>query len=218
MCIGTSYFNTAVLSRSSRIHITAVRRRSPTSTMDRGRMNTSTLDRVSRLASTAGDKESIDVSLAAIEWDIKLVDGGSYSKYVFYVCCLLRGARRYRLVTGRWGRPAKPWVQNTSRYPHPIPLTSCGLVTISSPSLSALVRDVNTDVRKLLAVTQGKEKTYAGTSNETPQGRAFLKKQLDGLMAEKAQYKEKKLALLQLQHLLPDLQEDAEYHEPAPGT
>lgn len=44
--------------------------------MDRGRMNTSTLDRVSRLASTAGDKESIDVSLAAIEWDIKLVDGG----------------------------------------------------------------------------------------------------------------------------------------------
>lgn len=47
------------------------------SIMDRGRMNTSTLDRVSRLASTAGDKESIDVSLAAIEWDIKLVDGGA---------------------------------------------------------------------------------------------------------------------------------------------
>lgn len=70
------------------------------------------------------------------------------------------------------------------------------------------------DVRKLLAVTQGKEKTYAGTSNETPQGRAFLKKQLDGLMAEKAQYKEKKLALQQLQQELPNLQEDAEYHEP----
>lgn len=72
------------------------------------------------------------------------------------------------------------------------------------------------DVRKLLAVTQGKEKTYAGTSNDTPQGRAFLKKQLDGLMAEKAQYKEKKLALQQLQEELPSVQEDAEYHEP-PG-
>lgn len=64
-------------------------------------------------------------------------------------------------------------------------------------------------------MTQGKEKAYAGTSNETPQGRAFLKKQLDGLMAEKAQYKEKMLALQQLQHELPNLQEDAEYHEPA---
>lgn len=73
------------------------------------------------------------------------------------------------------------------------------------------------DVRKLLAVTQGKEKTYAGTSNETPQGREFLKKQLDGLMAEKAQYKEKKLALQQLQQELPNLQEDAEYHEPVAG-
>lgn len=64
-------------------------------------------------------------------------------------------------------------------------------------------------------MTQGKEKSYAGTSNETPQGRAFLKKQLDGLMAEKAQYKEKKLALQQLQQELPNLQEDAEYNEPA---
>ena len=72
-----------------------------------------------------------------------------------------------------------------------------------------------TDVRKLLAVTQGKEKTYAGTSNDTEQGRAFLKKQLDGLMAEKAQYKEKKLALQQLKEQLPSLQESAEYHEPA---
>lgn len=52
------------------------KQRARKATMDRGRMNTSTLDRVSRLASTAGDKESIDVSLAAIEWDIKLVDGG----------------------------------------------------------------------------------------------------------------------------------------------
>lgn len=33
-------------------------------------------------------------------------------------------------------------------------------------------------------------------------------------MAEKAQYKEKRLALLQLQQELPGLQEDAEYHEP----
>ena len=81
----------------------------------------------------------------------------------------------------------------------------------------ALLRPPLADVRKLLAVTQGKEKAYAGTSNETPQGRAFLKKQLDGLMAEKAQYKEKKLALQQLQQELPNLQEDSEYHEPAAG-
>ena len=47
-------------------------------------MNTSTLDRVSRLASTAGDKESIDVSLAAIEWDIKLVDGGAKKRPRFW--------------------------------------------------------------------------------------------------------------------------------------
>lgn len=67
-------------------------------------------------------------------------------------------------------------------------------------------------------MTQGKEKAYAGTSNETPQGRAFLKKQLDGLMAEKAQYKEKKLALQQLQQLLPDVQEEVEHQEPAPGV
>lgn len=107
-------------------------------------MDTSTLDRVSRLASNVGDATSIQVSLGALEWDIKLVDG---------------------------------------------------------------------DVRKLLSCLQGKPgaQTYAGTSNETEQGRAFLKKQLDGLMAEKAQYKEKRLALLQLQQELPKLQEDEEY-------
>ena len=104
--------------------------------MDRGRLNTSTLDRVSRLASTAGDAASIQISIDAIEWDISLVDK---------------------------------------------------------------------DVRRLVEVTQSKTKeTYAGTSNETPQGRAFLKKQLDVLMKEKAQYKEKKQALLQLQDNLQD--------------
>lgn len=107
-------------------------------------MDTSTLDRVSRLASNVGDATSIQVSLGALEWDIKLVDG---------------------------------------------------------------------DVRKLLSCLQGKPgaHTYAGTSNETEQGKAFLKKQLDGLMAEKAQYKEKRLALLQLQQALPQLQEEEEY-------
>lgn len=104
--------------------------------MDRGRLNTSTLDRVSRLASTAGDAASIQISIDAIQWDISLVDK---------------------------------------------------------------------DVRRLVEVTQSKTKqTYAGTSNETPQGRAFLKKQLDVLMKEKAQYKEKKQALLQLQDNLQD--------------
>lgn len=70
---------------------------------------------------------------------------------------------------------------------------------------------VGTDVRRLVACTQGASKeTYAGTSGETEQGRAFLKKQLDLLMKEKAQYKEKKLALLQLQEELPGLQEGNE--------
>lgn len=114
--------------------------------MDRGRLNTSTLDRVSRLASTAGDAASVQISIDAIQWDISLVDK---------------------------------------------------------------------DVRRLVEVTQSKTKqTYAGTSNETPQGRAFLKKQLDVLMKEKAQYKEKKQALLQLQdnlqdNSLPGIKEDS---------
>lgn len=103
-------------------------------------MNTSTLDRVSRLASTAGDASSIQISIDAIQWDISLVDK---------------------------------------------------------------------DVRKLVEVTQSKTaKTYAGTSNATEQGRAFLTKQLDILMKEKAQYKEKKQALLQLQDELPRIQEE----------
>lgn len=87
---------------------------------------------------------------------------------------------------------------------------------LPTPRAARRANVLQTDVRKLLAVTQGKEKTYAGTSNDTEQGRAFLKKQLDGLMAEKAQYKEKKLALQQLKEQLPDLHENAEYHEP-PG-
>ncbi|CBJ26228.1 similar to Uncharacterized protein conserved in bacteria with a cystatin-like fold [Ectocarpus siliculosus] len=115
--------------------------------MERGRMDTTTLDRVSRLASNVGDAASISVSLGQIDWDIKLVDQ---------------------------------------------------------------------DVRKLLAAVQGTSKqTYAGTSNETEQGRAFLQKQLDGLMKEKAQYKEKRLALLQLQDELPGIPEDGEYSAPA---
>ncbi len=108
--------------------------------MDRGRLNTSTLDRVSRVASTAGDAASIQISIDAIQWDISLVDK---------------------------------------------------------------------DVRKLVEVIQSKTRqAYAGTTNETEQGRAFLKKQLDVLMKEKAQYKEKKQALLQLQDNLPGIPED----------
>jgi len=107
--------------------------------MDRGRLNTSTLDRVSRLASTAGDAASIQISIDAIQWDISLVDK---------------------------------------------------------------------DVRKLVEVIQSKTKqAYAGTTNETEQGRAFLQKQLDVLMKDKAQYKEKKQALLQLQDNLPGIPE-----------
>ncbi|CAM9947506.1 unnamed protein product [Scytosiphon promiscuus] len=117
--------------------------------MDRSRMTTNALDRVSRLASNVGDAASINVSLGQIEWDIKLVDQ---------------------------------------------------------------------DVRRLVACTQGASKeTYAGTSGETEQGRTFLKKQLDLLMKEKAQYKEKKLALLQLQEELPGLAEGNEGGEDQSG-
>eukprot|EP00752_Nemacystus_decipiens_P003524 g3250.t1 len=125
------------------------------SAMDRGRLNTSTLDRVSRLASTAGDAASIQISIDAIQWDISLVDK---------------------------------------------------------------------DVRRLVEVTQSKTKqTYAGTSNETPQGRAFLKKQLDVLMKEKAQYKEKKQALLMLQenledNNLPGIKEDSPEETPSTSS
>lgn len=59
---------------------------------------------------------------------------------------------------------------------------------------------VDNEVRKVLAALHGsKDDTYAGRTNDTPEGGDFLKKQLERLMKEKAEFKEKKLALLQLQ-------------------
>lgn len=75
-------------------------------------------------------------------------------------------------------------------------------------SLAAIDWDValvDKDVRRLLEVLQddGAEgKTYAGRSNSTPEGKAFLQNQVDGLMREKAQYKEKRMALMQRQQEL----------------
>lgn len=55
---------------------------------------------------------------------------------------------------------------------------------------------VDRNCRKLLRVLAGIEQAYAGTSNETPGERAQLKKQLDGLQLEKADYREKREAFL----------------------
>eukprot|EP00752_Nemacystus_decipiens_P003527 g3253.t1 len=55
---------------------------------------------------------------------------------------------------------------------------------------------VDQNCRKLLRVLAGVEDTYAGTSNDTPGGRAHLKKQLDKLQREKAEYREKREALI----------------------
>lgn len=63
---------------------------------------------------------------------------------------------------------------------------------------------VDSDVRKVLSALHGTSKaTYAGSSSATPEGKAFLEQELDGLMAAKARYKEIKLARMQLQRDLP---------------
>lgn len=63
---------------------------------------------------------------------------------------------------------------------------------------------VDNEVRRALAAIHGtKKETYAGRTNETEAGVSYLKKQLERLMKEKAQFKEKKLALQQLQQELP---------------
>lgn len=69
-----------------------------------------------------------------------------------------------------------------------------------SVALAAIEWDValvDNDVRKLLGVMKGKgSETYAGRSSATPEGKAFLQQQIDGLMKEKAQLKEKRTVLL----------------------
>lgn len=76
---------------------------------------------------------------------------------------------------------------------------------------------VDNEVRRVLAALHGnKKETYAGRSNESPLGVAYLKKQLERLMKEKAEFKEKKLALLQLQQQLGP--EQPKYPQPAPAA
>lgn len=75
---------------------------------------------------------------------------------------------------------------------------------------------VDNEVRKVLAALHGtKDEAYAGRTNDTPEGAGFLKKQLERLMKEKAQFKEKKLALLQLQEALPGRQAEGKYNQRA---
>lgn len=73
-------------------------------------------------------------------------------------------------------------------------------------SLAAVDWDIcliDTDVRTILSVLQdGGDRTYAGRSNSTPAGKAFLQSQVDGLMKEKAKYKEKRMLLVQRQQEL----------------
>lgn len=78
-------------------------------------------------------------------------------------------------------------------------------IAVSLAAIDWDVALVDKDVRRLLEVLQddGAEgKTYAGRSNSTPQGKAFLQNQVDGLMREKAQYKEKRMVLMQRQQEL----------------
>lgn len=65
---------------------------------------------------------------------------------------------------------------------------------------------VDSDVRKVLAALHSPNTTYAGSGNATPEGKAFLEQELDGLMAAKARYKEIKLARMQLRQDLPEQQ------------
>lgn len=68
---------------------------------------------------------------------------------------------------------------------------------------------VDSDVRKVLSALHGASNaTYAGSSSATPEGKAFLEQELDGLMAAKARYKEIKLARTQLQQSFPAVQHE----------
>lgn len=82
-----------------------------------------------------------------------------------------------------------------------------GSIAVSIGATDLDITLVDNEVRKVLAALHGgREDTYAGRTNDTPEGEAFLKKQLERLMREKAQFKEKRLALLQLQEALPGRQ------------
>ncbi|CAN0464415.1 unnamed protein product, partial [Ectocarpus sp. 12 AP-2014] len=78
-------------------------------------------------------------------------------------------------------------------------------VAVSVAAIDLDIALVDKDVREILECLQegGEGLSYAGNSSATPEGRAFLERELDGLMVVKARYKEKKLARLQLQRGLP---------------
>lgn len=94
-----------------------------------------------------------------------------------------------------------------------------GSIAVSIGATDLDITLVDNEVRKVLAALHGtKDEAYAGRTNDTADGAAFLKKQLERLMKEKAQFKEKKLALLQLQEALPGRQAESQYGErPAAG-
>lgn len=103
-------------------------------------------------------------------------------------------------------------------------------VGVLASSLAAVDWDIcliDTDVRTILSVLQdGGDRTYAGRSNSTPAGKAFLQSQVDGLMKEKAKYKEKRMHLVQRQQELeaaaeaaaPEAAGAAGDEEPKPDT
>lgn len=77
-------------------------------------------------------------------------------------------------------------------------------IQISIEAIDLEINLVDNDVRKVLSALHGtNEHTYAGNSNSTQEGTAFLQQELDGLLAAKAQYKEIKAARVQLQRDLP---------------
>lgn len=84
-------------------------------------------------------------------------------------------------------------------------------VAVSVAAIDLDIQLVDLDVRKVLAALHGEAK-YAGNSASSPRGKAFLEKELESLMVAKAQYKEKKLARLQLQRSLPVVAVDWEIH------
>lgn len=87
-----------------------------------------------------------------------------------------------------------------------------GSIAVSIGATDLDITLVDNEVRKVLAALHGsKDEAYAGRTSDTPDGAAFLKKQLERLMKEKAQFKEKKLALLQLQEALPGRQAEGRY-------
>ncbi|CAN0190999.1 unnamed protein product [Ectocarpus sp. 6 AP-2014] len=85
---------------------------------------------------------------------------------------------------------------------NPPPATRAPSPSVRVAALDVDIMVVDRCVRKLFRVLHGTTNSggrggdFLGMSSRTPGGRAFLQRQLEELMAEKARYKEEKLALL----------------------